>query len=200
MPRCHWPGNDPEYIAYHDHCWGMPVFNDQELFAKLCLDGQQAGLSWLTILRKHTEYERLFANFDPFQIITFDQAYIDSLMHEPGIVRNRLKINAILENAKAYVALQQAGISFSDYLWAFVGGAPIDHQIQDEQDIPTSNSISKAMANNLKKKGFKFVGETICYAFMQAVGMYNDHRVDCPAHKRCQQRYQHLFNNLSNHR
>ena len=193
MARCSWPKDDPQYIDYHDNVWGMPVRDSQELFAKLCLDGQQAVLSWITILRKQAEYERLFANFEPVLIAKFDEARVEALLQEPGIVRNRLKINAIIANAKAYLALEANGISFSQWLWSFVDGRPVDHQLADGQSAPTETAQSKAMSKALKKAGFKFVGPTICYAFMQAVGMVNDHGVSCPAHIRCQRAAQQLF-------
>ncbi|MFM2486691.1 DNA-3-methyladenine glycosylase I [Celerinatantimonas yamalensis] len=193
MTSCRWPGTDPQYRNYHDQCWGMAVIDSQELFAKLCLDGQQAGLSWLIILRKQAEYERLFANFEPQHIAQFDQHDIERLLKEPGIVRNRLKVNAIIQNARAYLALEQQGVNFSDYLWQFVDYHPIDHQLTDEQFTPTTNEPAHAMAKALKKVGFKFVGPTICYAFMQAVGMVNDHPLSCPAHQRCQRHAAELF-------
>ncbi|CAG8998860.1 MAG: DNA-3-methyladenine glycosylase 1 [Candidatus Celerinatantimonas neptuna] len=193
MTDCSWPGSDPQYINYHDHCWGMPVLDCQELFAKLCLDGQQAGLSWLIILRKQSEYERLFAQFDPHKLALFDESIIESLLQEPGIIRNRLKINAIIQNAKAYLALEQQGINFSDYLWAFVDHYPINHRLSSQAEAPTTSKEAQNMAKSLKKNGFKFVGETICYAFMQAVGMVNDHLISCSAHQRCLDRTVELF-------
>lgn len=193
MPDCSWPGSDPHYIDYHDHCWGMPVLDGQELFAKLCLDGQQAGLSWIIILKKQAEYERLFAQFDPHKLALFDEFIIESLLLEPGIVRNRLKINAIIQNAKAYLALEQQDINFSEYLWSFVDHYPIDHCISNQSEVPTTSQEAQNMANSLKKNGFKFVGKTICYAFMQAVGMVNDHIMSCSAHQRCLDRTIELF-------
>lgn len=193
MPECSWPGDDEQYRQYHDNCWGMPVVDNQELFAKLCLDGQQAGLSWIIILRKQSEYYRLFEHFNPEKIALFNDDKIEQLLQEPGIVRNRLKIRAIVQNARAYQDLSQQGINFSDYLWSFVNNFPIDHQLVDGNDTPTTSPEAIAMAKSLKKHGFKFVGETICYAFMQAVGMFNDHLISCSAHARCQKRAYELF-------
>lgn len=193
MPECSWPGNDAQYRQYHDNCWGMPVVDSQELFAKLCLDGQQAGLSWITILRKQAEYYRLFEQFNPEKIALFDDNKIQQLLQEPGIVRNRLKIKSIVQNAQSYLNLYDQGINFSDYLWSFVNHFPIDHQLVAGKDTPTTTPESLAMAKSLKKQGFKFVGETICYAFMQAVGMVNDHLISCSAHSRCNQRARELF-------
>jgi DNA-3-methyladenine glycosylase I len=185
MPRCDWVSQDPIYIDYHDHVWGRPVFDNRELFAKLCLDGQQAGLSWLTILKKQANYERLFAHFDPAIIATFDEADVERLMQETGIVRNRLKIQSIIRNAQAYQSLKQQGIDFSQWIWSFVGNAPKTNWFQTMSNVPASTPESIAMSKALKKAGFNFVGPTICYAFMQAVGMVNDHRLDCRQHAEC---------------
>ncbi len=184
--RCAWVTRDAEYIAYHDQQWGRPVYDPRELFAKLCLDGQQAGLSWLTILKRTGSYYRAYADFDPVLIARFDEQDVERLMQDTGIIRNRLKVQSIIRNARAYLALQEQGIDFADYLWAFVGGAPMVNQRQGNGDIPATSAESDAMARALKKLGFNFVGSTICYAFMQAVGMVNDHLVSCPCHKECQ--------------
>lgn len=184
--RCAWVTRDAEYIAYHDQQWGRPVYDPRELFAKLCLDGQQAGLSWLTILKRTGSYYRAYADFDPVLIARFDEQDVERLMQDTGIIRNRLKVQSIIRNARAYLALQEQGIDFADYLWAFVGGAPMVNQRQGNGDIPATSPESDAMAKALKKLGFNFVGSTICYAFMQAVGMVNDHLVSCPCHKECQ--------------
>ena len=179
LVRCGWVSDDPLYQAYHDNVWGKPVYDSQELFAKLCLDGQQAGLSWITILKKQPNYEAAFANFDPSIIAQFDDEKVEALMQNPGIVRNRLKVNSIIKNARAYSAFVEQGNDFSAFLWGFVGGAPrINHFISLSQ-VPAQTPESEAMSKALKKMGFNFVGPTICYAFMQAVGMVNDHLVDC---------------------
>ncbi|WP_417659329.1 DNA-3-methyladenine glycosylase I [Pseudidiomarina sp.] len=176
--RCSWCGSSPDYIHYHDTVWGRPVADSQELFAKLCLDGQQAGLSWITILRKQANYEKAFCGFDPEQIIELPETYKTELMHNAGIIRNRLKIESIFKNAQAYLKLQEQGIQFNEFLWNFSDGQPRIFARQGG-DIPTSDEVSDNMAKALKKAGFSFVGTTICYAFMQAVGMVNDHVVDC---------------------
>lgn len=177
--RCAWPGDDPLYIAYHDEEWGVPVYDDQELFAKLILDGAQAGLSWITILRKKENYYQAFDNFDPAKIAVYDQKKFEELMNNPGIVRNRQKINAAIKNAQAYLKLQEESGSFSDFLWQFVGGAPIQNSWRTLSELPAKTPESEAMSKALKQHDFSFVGPTICYAFMQAVGMVNDHTDDC---------------------
>jgi len=177
--RCAWPGDDPHMIAYHDEEWGVPVYDDQALFAKLLLDGAQAGLSWLTILRKRENYYAAFDNFDPQKIASYDEIKIAELLANPGIVRNRLKVNAFICNAQAYLKTQEELGSFSDYLWRFVGSAPIVNSCKTLAELPATSPESGAMSKDLKKRGFKFVGPTICYAFMQAVGMVNDHTTDC---------------------
>ena len=177
--RCAWVTRDPEYIEYHDKQWGRPVYDARELFAKLCLDGQQAGLSWITILKRTESYHRAYADFDPVRIVQFDEQDVERLMQDSGIIRNRLKVQSIIKNARAYLALEAEGIDFVDYLWGFVGGAPIVNQRQGNGDIPATSPESDAMSKALKKRGFTFVGSTICYAFMQAVGMVNDHVEGC---------------------
>ncbi|MFC1997803.1 DNA-3-methyladenine glycosylase I [Chloroflexota bacterium] len=177
--RCAWPGDDPLYIAYHDEEWGMPVYDDQALFAKLLLDGAQAGLSWITILRKRQNYYDAFDDFNPEKMACYDEARIAKLLTNPGIVRNRLKVNSFVRNAKVYLELKAELGSFSDYLWGFVGGAPVINAWEKMAQIPATSPESEAMSKDLKKRGFNFVGPTICYAFMQAVGMVNDHTVDC---------------------
>jgi DNA-3-methyladenine glycosylase I len=179
VSRCPWPGNDPLYVAYHDKEWGVPVYDDQALFAKLLLDGAQAGLSWITILRKRENYYAAFDNFDPAKMASYDDAKIAELLTNPGIVRNRQKVNAFVQNARVYLELQDEMGSFSDYLWGFVGGAPIVNAWKSMGELPAISPESEAMSKELKKRGFSFVGPTICYAFMQAVGMVNDHTVDC---------------------
>ncbi|MFB9886800.1 DNA-3-methyladenine glycosylase I [Balneatrix alpica] len=185
LKRCRWVSQDAEYQHYHDHVWGRPVVDGQELFAKLCLDGQQAGLSWITILKKQRHYEQAFANFDPALIATFDQAKVEELLQNPGIVRNRLKVQSIIRNAKAYLAMQEQGEDFSEFLWQFVGGKTQINRLGDGDDPRATSPESDAMSKALKKKGFNFVGSTICYAFMQAVGMVNDHEVSCHCYQAC---------------
>lgn len=178
--RCPWCGDQPDYIAYHDHVWGRPVTDRNELFGKLCLDGQQAGLSWLTILRKQPGYRALFADFIPERVARYSATDIDQCLRDRRIVRNRRKLEAIVENARALLAMEAAGEDFTFFLWSFVGGTPIINEWVQVRDIPAATPESRAMSEALKKRGFRFVGPTICYAFMQAVGMVNDHLVGCP--------------------
>jgi DNA-3-methyladenine glycosylase I len=177
--RCQWVGEDPLYIQYHDQEWGKPVFDDQLLFAKLILDGAQAGLSWITILRKRDNYWKAFDQFDPDKIARYDDGKIKALMENPGIVRNRQKINAAINNAQCYLKIQAELKSFSTFMWDFVDGKPILNKWTSMSQIPATSPESVAMSESLKKWGFSFVGPTICYAFMQAVGMVNDHTIDC---------------------
>ncbi|MCO7176652.1 DNA-3-methyladenine glycosylase I [Sporolactobacillus kofuensis] len=176
--RCAWSTSDPDYIDYHDLEWGRPHYDSQELFEMLCLEGMQAGLSWISILKRRDAYREAFANFDPQVIANYDNDKVEQLMGNSGIIRNRLKINAIIVNAKAYLEIEQEQ-SFSDYIWSFIGGKPITHHFSEEGSIPSSSEKSRVMSKALKKRGFKFVGETICYAFMQATGMVNDHVTHC---------------------
>lgn len=178
--RCEWvPADDPLYITYHDEEWGVPEYDDRRLFEMLLLEGAQAGLSWITILRKRENYRRLFDGFDAEKIARYGPKKIAALLDDPGIVRNRLKVNAAVGNAKAYLEIQDEFGNFSDYLWQFVDGEPVVNTWQAMSDVPASTAQSDAMSKSLKKRGFKFVGSTICYAFMQAVGMVNDHTTDC---------------------
>ena len=179
MNRCAWPGNDPLYVDYHDQEWGEPVYDDQPLFAKLILDGAQAGLSWITILRKRDGYYEAFDNFDPAIIAAYDEAKFEQLMNNPAIVRNRQKIRATIKNAQAYLQVMEEDGSFSDFLWSFVDGRPVQNTWSSLSQIPAKTAESEAMSKALIKRGFSFVGPTIVYAFMQAVGMVNDHVVDC---------------------
>ncbi len=183
MIRCAWASSDPLNIAYHDQEWGVPIFDDRLLFEFLVLEGMQAGLSWLTILKKRENYRVSFDNFDPYKIAKYNNRKIASLLVNPGIIRNQLKILSIIENAKAYILLEQKGDHFADYLWQFVNSKPIQNQWQTRQEVPAKTVVSDALTKDLKKRGFKFVGSTICYAFMQAVGMVNDHTVDCFRHQ-----------------
>jgi len=180
--RCAWCGDDLLYVAYHDTEWGVPIYDDQRLFEFLILEGMQAGLSWITILRKREAYRDAFADFNAEKIAAFSSKQIQSLMKNKNIIRNRLKIEAIINNANAFTELKEQE-SFSDFLWQFVDGEPHRNQWKTSREVPASTPTSDAMANALKQKHFKFVGPTICYAFMQAVGMVNDHLVDCFRHK-----------------
>lgn len=180
MPqRCDWVGKDDIYIDYHDKIWGRPVTDSKQLFAKLCLDGQQAGLSWITILKKQQNYENAFFDFNPDKIVLLTDKDVEQLMLNPGIVRNRLKINSIIRNARAYLAMQQQGEDFSQFIWSFVGHNTKVNRWASISEVPTTTAESDAMSKALKKKGFNFVGSTICYAFMQAVGLVNDHLTYC---------------------
>jgi DNA-3-methyladenine glycosylase I len=177
--RCEWAGHDPLYIAYHDQEWGVPVYNDRKLFEMLILEGAQAGLSWITILKKRSHYRRVFDRFDPAKIARYQQSKINTLLKDPGIVRNRLKVAATVQNAQAYLEIKEQGDRFSDFLWQFVDGGPRINRWKKLAQIPANTTESDAMSRELKKRGFKFVGSTICYAFMQAVGMVNDHVTGC---------------------
>ncbi|GAT33781.1 DNA-3-methyladenine glycosylase I [Terrimicrobium sacchariphilum] len=181
--RCPWCLGSEIYEAYHDEEWGVPVRDDLALFEMLNLEGAQAGLSWITVLKKRDTYRKAFHNFDPKRIVKYTDQDIARLMADPGIVRNRLKIYAVIENARLYLEMQKQGVSFSEYLWSFVGNKPIQNKLESLRDVQPSTPESDAMSKDLKKRGFKFVGSTICYAFMQAVGMVNDHLVTCPRYK-----------------
>jgi DNA-3-methyladenine glycosylase I len=177
--RCGWTGTDPLYIAYHDDEWGVPVHDDQKLFEMLILEGMQAGLSWITILRKRENYRQVFDNFEAVKIAAYDQPKIEALMANPGIIRNRRKIEATIQNARAFLAIQQEFGSFDAYIWQFVGGQPKQNAWRTLADIPAQTAESQAMSKDLRKRGFNFVGPTICYAFIQACGLVNDHVVGC---------------------
>ena len=180
--RCWWCGDDELYRDYHDHEWGVPVRDERLLFEFLCLEGAQAGLSWITILRKRDNYRRAFDDFDADRIARYDDKKIAALLQDAGIVRNRLKVNAFVKNARATLALRDQGLSLHDYLWDFVDGEPLQNQWKKSSQVPANTEISDAMSKDLKKRGFTFVGSTICYAFMQAAGLVNDHIVDCYRH------------------
>ncbi len=179
IKRCSWCGDDPLYQAYHDREWGVPLYDDQTLFELLCLEGAQAGLSWITILRKREHYRLVFDRFDAEKIAAYNQAKIDALLSDAGIVRNKLKVNGFVKNARAYLQLQEEEGSFSNWLWQFVEGEVVQNQRSTLADVPANTDLSDAMSKALKKRGFTFVGGTICYAFMQAAGMVNDHTTDC---------------------
>ncbi len=180
MPqRCAWAGDDPLYVAYHDDEWGVPVHDDRTLFEFLILEGAQAGLSWITILKKRENYRRAFDGFDPRRIARYGEARIQKLLGNAGIVRNRLKVRGAVTNAIAFLAVEKEFGSFDRFIWQFVGGKPLVNAWKSLSEVPASTAESDAMAKELKRRGFKFVGSTICYAYMQAVGMVNDHTVDC---------------------
>lgn len=185
--RCAWCGNDPLLIAYHDQEWGVPVCDDKRLFEMLILEGAQAGLSWLTILKKRENYRAALHDFDPDILAAFTAADVERLLHNSGIVRNRLKLEAIGKNARAVRAIQNEFGSLAHFVWAFVDGVPQQHHRNTRHDIPTRSPQSDALSRALKQRGCNFVGSTICYAFMQAVGMVNDHSVDCFRHPQIRQ-------------
>ncbi len=177
--RCAWVNDEPLYIAYHDCEWGVPLYDERLLFEFLMLEGMQAGLSWFTILKKRENYRLLFDNFEAGAIAGYDLKKFNILMKNPGIIRNRLKIKAIIENAKAFLAIKTECGNFSDYIWQFVDGKPIKNHWETVKSVPSTSPISDKLSKDLKKRGFKFVGSTICYAFMQAVGMVDDHTINC---------------------
>lgn len=180
MPvRCEWAGDDPLYVDYHDNEWGAPVHDDRELFELLILEGAQAGLSWITILRKREGYRKAFDNFDPNIVAAYDQAKLEELRQDPGIVRNRLKIESAVRNAKTFLHVQQEFGSFNKYIWGFVDHQPIQNTWNQMSDLPASTLLSRQISKDLKTRGFNFVGPTIVYAYMQSIGMVNDHTVDC---------------------
>ena len=177
--RCSWVSNDPLYIDYHDNEWGHPQYDSSKLFEKICLEGQQAGLSWITVLKKRDEYRRCFFNFEPQKIIQLTATDIESLLENEGLIRNRLKLNSIVKNAHAYLAMQNNNEDFSQFIWSFVNGKPIINHFNDISEVPVSTEISDRMSKALKKRGFSFVGSTICYAFMQSMGLVDDHFETC---------------------
>jgi DNA-3-methyladenine glycosylase I len=182
MQRCEWARTEPS-VAYHDKEWGVPVHDDRALFELLILEGAQAGLSWETILRKRDNYRVAFDNFDPRAVARYDQRKLEELLANSGIVRNRLKISAAIQNARAFLAVQSEFGSFDAYVWRFVGGRPRRNTWRTWKQVPDRTDESDALSKDLVRRGFKFVGSTICYAFMQAVGMVNDHRVKCFRHR-----------------
>jgi DNA-3-methyladenine glycosylase I len=177
--RCAWCGTDALYVSYHDDEWGVPVHDDRRLFEMLNLEGAQAGLSWITILRKRAAYRRAFDRFDAAKIARYDKQKIRSLLADTGIVRNRLKIEGVVKNAHAFLAIRKEFGSFDRYIWSFVANAPVRNRPQTMKEIAPKTSVSDAMSKDLKRRGFTFVGSTICYAFMQAVGMVDDHVATC---------------------
>lgn len=185
--RCLWAGSDPVYIDYHDQEWGVPLHNERDLFEFLLLEGAQAGLSWITILRKRDAYRTAFDSFDPERIASYGEVKRAKLLANAGIVRNRLKVDAFIGNAQAYLNLKEEGHSWVEFLWDFVDGTPVQNAWKTLHELPASTPVSEKMSRALKGKGFRFVGPTICYAFMQATGMVNDHTVDCFRHRECRQ-------------
>ena len=183
--RCPWCGTDPLYVDYHDTVWGRPETDDLALFEKLCLDGQQAGLSWITILRKQQGYREAYDHFDPEKIVRYDDAKVAELLADPGIIRNRLKVESIIRNARGFLAFRERDESFAEFLWSFVDYRPVQNQWRAFEEVPVTTGEAEAMSKALKKHGFNFVGPTIVYAFMQATGMVNDPLLQCPAHWPC---------------
>ena len=181
--RCTWCSDDPVYVSYHDEEWGVPVHDDRLLFEFLVLEGAQAGLSWLTILKKRENYRKAFDHFDVARVARYGQADVDRLLHDSGIVRNRLKIEASIKNAQGVLTIQKEFGTFDDYVWGYVHGVPLQNCWKQMRDIPTKTAVSDQMSRDLKKRGFNFVGTTICYSFMQAVGLVNDHSEDCFRHR-----------------
>jgi DNA-3-methyladenine glycosylase I len=183
---CPWPGNDPLYVAYHDEEWGVPEWDSRALYEKLVLDGFQAGLSWITILRKRDAFRRAFDNFNPEKIARYTPKKVAALMQDEGIVRNRMKIEGAILSARAFLDMEEKGDGFAAYLWDFTGGKPIVNRHKTIKTIPAETELSRAISKDLKSRGFKFCGPTIVYAFMQATGMVNDHIVACPRHAACE--------------
>ncbi|NLY47839.1 MAG: DNA-3-methyladenine glycosylase I [Clostridiales bacterium] len=183
--RCYWAGNDPMYVDYHDNEWGRPVHDDIKLFEMLILEGMQAGLSWITILKKRDAFRKAFDGFDPYKVSVYDDEKIQELLANEKIIRNRLKINAAVSNAKAFIKVVEEFGSFDKFIWGYVNYRPIINQWEKISDMPARTPLSDKISKDLAKRGFKFVGSTIIYSFMQAVGMVNDHTTDCFAYKEC---------------
>ncbi|HZW60214.1 MAG TPA: DNA-3-methyladenine glycosylase I [Woeseiaceae bacterium] len=183
--RCAWCGEDPLYVAYHDTEWGVPVTDDLTQFEFLVLEGAQAGLSWSTILNKREGYRKAFAGFDPQRVARFTSKRIEKLLADPGIVRNRLKVESAVSNARAFLEVQEAFDGFSNYIWDFVGGTPIQKRLRRDSDVPATSAESDALSKDMKKRGFRFVGSTILYAHMQATGLVNDHVTGCFRQRQC---------------
>lgn len=180
--RCKWVSTDPLYIQYHDEEWGVPVYDDQKLFEFLILETFQAGLSWITVLRKRENFRQAFSDFDYHKVAVFNETKIQELLQDQGIIRNQLKIRAAVTNAQAFIQVQKEFGSFSDYIWKFTDGKPIINHWKTIKEVPASTPLSDAISKDLKKRGFKFVGTTVIYAHMQATGMVNDHTIDCFKH------------------
>jgi DNA-3-methyladenine glycosylase I len=185
--RCGWCGDDPLYQQYHDVEWGMPNFDDRQLFEFLLLEGAQAGLAWITVLKKREGYRKAFSQFDPLRIARYDKRRLERLLQNPNIIRNRLKVESAVSNARAYLSILETHDSFADYIWQFVDHQPVQNRFRSMKQVPANTPVSDAMSRQLKKDGFRFVGTTICYAYMQATGMVNDHLVSCFRHDECRQ-------------
>lgn len=185
IEACPWCGDDPLYRRYHDEEWGVPVHDDQVLFEYITLEGAQAGLSWITVLRKRERYREVFAGFDPVKVARFTPAKQEKLLQDPGIVRNRLKVESTVSNAKAFLAVQKEFGSFDRYLWGFVEGKPVVNRPRSMSDVAAVTPLAERISKDLKKRGFRFVGPTIIYAYLQAVGVVNDHMINCPRHAAC---------------
>jgi len=183
--RCPWPGTDPLYVAYHDEEWGVPEYDDRALYEKLVLDGFQAGLSWITILRKRESFRRAFDDFAPERIARYPNRKVEALMRDKNIVRNRMKIEGAIASARAWLEIMEKSEGFARFLWDFTGGKPLVNRHRRMSDIPAETELSRTISNELKARGFKFCGPTIVYAFMQATGMVNDHLTSCPRHAAC---------------
>lgn len=187
IKRCDWCGDDDLYVTYHDQEWGVPSRDDATLFEFLVLEGAQAGLSWITVLRKRENYRAAFDGFDPDLIARYGKRKVNQLLKNEGIIRNQLKIKSAITNAQQFVAMRDAGQSFSDFVWSFVDHVPVQNRYRIMADVPATTPVSDAMSKALRKAGFSFVGSTICYAYMQSIGMVNDHLVTCHRHKACQE-------------
>lgn len=183
--RCTWCGSDPLYVDYHDLEWGVPVWDDQTLFEFLILEGAQAGLAWITVLRKRDGYRKLFSNFDANKVARYTDNRLDKLLTDPAIIRNRLKVYGARKNARAFLAVQEEKGSFANYMWDFLDGEPLQNQWKSMKQVPATTPLSDQISKDMKKRGFTFVGSTIIYAHMQATGMVNDHTVDCFRHREC---------------
>ena len=183
--RCDWCGDDPLYVRYHDEEWGVPLFDDRALFEFLVLEGAQAGLAWITVLRKREGYRAAFDGFDPAKVARYSDAKIEHLLEDPRIVRNRLKVRSARRNAQAFLAVQEERGSFADYIWNFVDGAPVQNHWRTSAEVPATTPLSDRISKDLRRRGFNFVGSTIVYAHMQATGMVNDHLADCFRHEEC---------------
>ncbi len=183
--RCPWAGSDPLYVAYHDREWGVPSRDDRHLFEMLVLEGAQAGLAWITVLRKRESYRKAFSGFDPEKVARFGPRDVERLLADPGIVRNRLKVASAIGNAKAFLELREEAGSLSRWLWAFVDGRPLQNAFREMREVPARTPLAEQISKELLRRGFRFVGPTIVYAYMQAVGLVNDHLVGCPRHRAC---------------
>ena len=184
--RCWWPGDDPTYIAYHDEEWGVPLRDEQRLFEFLILEGVQAGLSWITVLKKRDNYRAAMDGFDFEKIARYPKRKIESLLRNEGLVRNRLKMESAVRNARSFIRVRDEVGSFSDYIWGFVDGEPLVNHWRNKDEVPATTPLASTISKDLKRRGFNFVGPTICYAFMQATGIVNDHTTDCFRHRECQ--------------